>query len=153
GSDHRAPHDPLRPRTRADLRWRQPGPAAAKAILGSTQRNVRISGSTRSESARQARGTLATLKQTCREPPMGFWAYLQDRARGAGQIPRWADLIRPKAEETAGQDGRSRAAGIGGCWSGGVSAEAIEPRDSNATAARRPDATAVARGHCELIEK
>ena len=32
---------------------------------------------------------------------MNFWAYLQDRVRGAGQIPRLADLIRQKAEETA----------------------------------------------------
>ena len=32
---------------------------------------------------------------------MSFWAYLQDRVRGAGQLPRLADLIRRKAEESA----------------------------------------------------
>jgi hypothetical protein len=61
----------------------------------------KISGSTRSELGRQARDTFASLKKTCRELGVNFWAYLQDRVRGAGQIPRLAELIRRKAEETA----------------------------------------------------
>jgi len=61
----------------------------------------KISGSTRSESGRQARDTFASLKKTCRELGVNFWAYLQDRVRGMGEIPRLAGLIRRKAEETA----------------------------------------------------
>jgi hypothetical protein len=58
----------------------------------------KISGGTRSELGRQARDTFASLKKTCRRLGVNFWAYLQDRVRGAGQIPRLADLIRQKAE-------------------------------------------------------
>jgi len=61
----------------------------------------KISGSTRSELGRQARDTFASLKKTCRELGINFWAYLQDRVRGVGRIPRLACLIRQKAEETA----------------------------------------------------
>ncbi len=61
----------------------------------------KISGGTRSESGRRARDTFASLKKTCRELGVNFWAYLQDRVRGVGQIPRLAELIRRKAEETA----------------------------------------------------
>jgi Transposase IS66 family len=61
----------------------------------------KISGGTRSEWGRRARDTFASLKKTCRELGVNFWAYLQDRVRGAGQIPRLAELIRQKAEETA----------------------------------------------------
>jgi hypothetical protein len=61
----------------------------------------KISGSTRSESGRQARDTFASLKKTCRELGVNFWAYLQDRVRGAGEIPRLAELIRRRGEETA----------------------------------------------------
>ena len=60
----------------------------------------KISGRTRSELGRQARDTFASLKKTCRELGVNFWAYLQDRVRGVGQIPRLADLIRRKAEQT-----------------------------------------------------
>jgi len=59
----------------------------------------KISGSTRSELGRQARDTFASLKKTCRRLGVNFWAYLQDRVRGAGRIPRLAVLIRQKAEE------------------------------------------------------
>jgi len=59
----------------------------------------KISGSTRSELGRAARDTFASLKKTCRELGVNFWAYLQDRVRGLGQIPRLAVLIRQKAEE------------------------------------------------------
>jgi hypothetical protein len=61
----------------------------------------KISGGTRSESGRRSRDTFASLKKTCRELGVNFWAYLQDRVRGAGQVPRLADLIRRKAEEAA----------------------------------------------------
>jgi hypothetical protein len=60
----------------------------------------KISGGTRSEWGRQARDTFASLKKTCRELGVNFWASLQDRVRGVGQIPRLAELIRRKAEET-----------------------------------------------------
>ena len=59
----------------------------------------KISGSTRSELGRTARDTFASLKKTCRRLGVNFWADLQDRVRGAGQIPRLAVLIRQKAEE------------------------------------------------------
>jgi hypothetical protein len=61
----------------------------------------KISGGTRSELGRRARDTFASLKKTCRELGVNFWAYLQDRVRGAGQIPRLAELIRRKTEEVA----------------------------------------------------
>jgi hypothetical protein len=61
----------------------------------------KISGGTRSELGRQARDTFASLKMTCRELGVNFWAYLQDRVRGAGRVLRLAELIRRKAEETA----------------------------------------------------
>jgi hypothetical protein len=59
----------------------------------------KVSGGTRSESGRRARDTFASLKKTCRELGVNFWAYLQDRVRGVGQIPRLAELIRRKGEE------------------------------------------------------
>jgi hypothetical protein len=61
----------------------------------------KISGGTRSEWGRQARDTFASLKKTCRELGVNFWADLQDRVRGVGQMPRLADLIHRKAEEAA----------------------------------------------------
>jgi hypothetical protein len=59
----------------------------------------KISGGTRSESGRRARDTFASLKKTCRELGVNFWAYLRDRVRGVDQIPRLAELIRRKAAE------------------------------------------------------
>jgi hypothetical protein len=61
----------------------------------------KISGSTRSALGRRARDTFASLKKTCRRLGVNFWEYLQDRVRGLGQIPRLADQIRQKAEQTA----------------------------------------------------
>lgn len=61
----------------------------------------KISGGTRSVAGRRCRDTFASLKKTCRKLGLRFWDYLQDRVRGLGQIPRLADLIRHKAEETA----------------------------------------------------
>jgi hypothetical protein len=59
----------------------------------------KISGSTRSTLGRRARDTFASLKKTCRRLGVNFWAYLQDRVRGLGQIPPLATLIRQKGEE------------------------------------------------------
>ena len=64
----------------------------------------KISGSTRSESGRRARDTFASLKKTCRRLGVNFWAYLHDRVRGLGQIPRLADQIRGKAKEIAARN-------------------------------------------------
>ncbi len=61
----------------------------------------KISGSTRSALGRRARDTFASLKKTCRRLGVNFWEYVQDRVRGLGQIPRLADQIRQKAEQTA----------------------------------------------------
>jgi hypothetical protein len=61
----------------------------------------KISGGTRSAAGRRCRDTFASLKKTCRKLGVRFWDYLQDRVRGLGQIPRLADLIRQKAQETA----------------------------------------------------
>jgi hypothetical protein len=67
----------------------------------------KISGGTRSELGRRARDTFASLKKTCRELGVNFWAYLQDRVRGIGRVPRLADLIRGKAEETTARKARA----------------------------------------------
>jgi hypothetical protein len=61
----------------------------------------KISGSTRSDLGRRCRDTFASLKKTCRKLGIGFWAYLQDRVRGRGQVPRLAEQIRKKAEGLA----------------------------------------------------
>jgi transposase IS66 family protein len=60
----------------------------------------KISGGTRNEAGRRCRDTFASLKKTCRKLGLRFWNYLQDRVRGLGQIPRLADLIRQKAQQT-----------------------------------------------------
>ena len=75
----------------------------------------KISGSTRSTSGRRARDTFASLKKTCRRLGVNFWAYLQDRVRGLGQIPRLATLIRQKGEElSACKEGATLPNGAGG---------------------------------------
>ena len=53
----------------------------------------KISGSTRSDQGRRCRDTFTSLKKTCRKNGISFWAYLQDRQRGAAQIPPLADWI------------------------------------------------------------
>jgi hypothetical protein len=78
----------------------------------------KISGSTRSELGRTARDTFASLKKTCRRLGVNFWAYLQDRVRGAGQIPRLAVLIRQKAEEMSAR--KAVAAPLGEADGGAV---------------------------------
>jgi hypothetical protein len=57
----------------------------------------KISGSTRSENGRRSRDTFASLKKTCRKHGISFWAYLDDRIRGAGQIAPLAEFIRRPA--------------------------------------------------------
>jgi hypothetical protein len=61
----------------------------------------KLSGGTRSEAGRRCRDTFASLKKTCRKLGVRFWAYVQDRVRGLGEIPRLADLIRQKARAAA----------------------------------------------------
>ena len=60
----------------------------------------KISGGTRNDAGRRCRDTFASLKKTCRKLGLRFWDYLQDRVRGLGQIPRLADFIRQKAQQT-----------------------------------------------------
>ena len=61
----------------------------------------KISGSTRSDEGRRCRDTFASLKKTCRKLGVSFWEYLKDRVRGAGQIPRLAELIRQRASPSS----------------------------------------------------
>jgi Transposase IS66 family len=57
----------------------------------------KISGGTRNDAGRRCRDTFASLKKTCRKLGLRFWAYLQDRVRALGHIPRLAQLIRQAA--------------------------------------------------------
>jgi hypothetical protein len=61
----------------------------------------KISGGTRSDAGRRCRDTFASLKKTCRILGVSFWAYLQDRLRGLGHVPRLAVLIGRRAAEGA----------------------------------------------------
>jgi hypothetical protein len=88
----------LRVRDRSEVPWHT---TLSERHLRDYVQKRKISGGTRSESGRRARDTFASLKKTCRELGVNFWADLQDRVRGAGHIPRWAERIRRKAEETA----------------------------------------------------
>jgi hypothetical protein len=75
----------------------------------------KISGGTRSDAGRRCRDTFASLRKTCRKLGVSFWAYLRDRIRGLGQVPRLADLIRKKAQEmAAGQGQAATPTAIGG---------------------------------------
>jgi Transposase IS66 family len=67
----------------------------------------KISGGTRGEAGRRCRDTFASLRKTCRKLGVSFWAYLRDRVRGLGQVPRLADLIRSKAQELAAGKGQA----------------------------------------------
>jgi len=64
-----------------------------ESIIRGYVKTRKISGSTRSDLGRQCRDTFASLKKTCRKLGVSFWAYLQDRLRGQGQIPRLGALI------------------------------------------------------------
>jgi hypothetical protein len=72
-----------------------------ESIIRCYVKTRKISGSTRSEVGRRCRDTFASLKKTCRKLGVSFWAYLGDRVRGLGQIPRLAEVIRQKAQEIA----------------------------------------------------
>jgi len=69
----------------------------------------KISGSTRSDEGRRCRDTFTSLKKTCRKLGISFWAYLSDRVRGAGRIPRLGEVVQglarsqiPSAAQPAG---------------------------------------------------
>jgi hypothetical protein len=70
-----------------------------ESIIRGYVKTRKISGGTRSAAGRRCRDTFASLKKTCRKLGVRFWAYLQDRLRGLGTIPRLADLIRQRAAE------------------------------------------------------
>lgn len=79
----------------------------------------KISGGTRSAAGRRCRDTFASLKKTCRKLGVSFWAYLRDRVRGLGRVPRLADVIRKKAQESAaGQGQAATPTAIGGVAAG-----------------------------------
>ncbi len=73
----------------------------SESIIRGYVKTRKISGSTRSAAGRRCRDTFASLKKTCRKLGVSFWAFLLDRTRGLGQIPRLADLIRQRAAETS----------------------------------------------------
>ena len=58
----------------------------------------KISGGTRSDEGRRCRDTFASLKKTCRKLGVSFWSFLNDRLRGAGQIPALPVLIDTRAQ-------------------------------------------------------
>jgi hypothetical protein len=76
-----------------------------ESIIRGYVKTRKISGSTRSDLGRQCRDTFASLKKTCRKLGVSFWAYLQDRLRGVGQIPRLGELIRERATAEASPAG------------------------------------------------
>jgi hypothetical protein len=67
----------------------------------------KLSGGTRNGAGRRCRDTFASLKKACRKLGVRFWAYLQDRVRGLGQIPRLAELLRQKARQTPAPVGQA----------------------------------------------
>jgi hypothetical protein len=87
----------------------------SESIIRSYVKTRKISGSTRSEEGRRCRDTFASLKETCRKLGLSFWAYLCDRVRGLGVVPRLAEQIRKKASElTAGQGQTAPPEAVGG---------------------------------------
>ena len=70
-----------------------------ESIIRGYVKTRKISGGTRSAAGRRCRDTFASLKKTCRKLGVSFWAYVQDRLRGLGTIPRLAELIRQRAAE------------------------------------------------------
>jgi Transposase IS66 family len=86
-----------------------------ESIIRGYVKTRKISGSTRSDAGRLCRDTFASLKKTCRKLGVSFWAYLSDRVRGLGQVPRLAELIRKKAEGlAAGQGQAASPVAVGG---------------------------------------
>jgi hypothetical protein len=84
----------------------------------------KISGGTRGDAGRRCRDTFASLRKTCRKLGVSFWAYLRDRVRGLGQVPRLAELIRKKAQEIAAGKGQAATPAVigGGAAHGGTQA-------------------------------
>jgi len=70
-----------------------------ESIIRGYVKTRKISGGTRSAAGRRCRDTFASLKKTCRKLGVSFWAYVQDRLRGLGMIPRLAELIGERAAE------------------------------------------------------
>jgi len=90
-----------------------------ESIIRGYVKTRKISGGTRSEPGRRCRDTFASMKKTCRKLGLSFWAYLSDRVRGLGQVPRLAERIRKKAQElTAGQGPAVSPGAIGGGTAG-----------------------------------
>jgi transposase IS66 family protein len=90
--EHKA--DLLRVLERPDVPLHNNG---TESIIRGYVKARKISGGTRSEAGRRCRDTFASLKKTCRKLGVSFWAYLRDRLRGLGQVPRLAELIRQRA--------------------------------------------------------
>jgi transposase IS66 family protein len=72
-----------------------------ESIIRGYVKTRKVSGGTRSAAGRRSRDTFASLKKTCRKLGVRFWAYLCDRVRGRGAIPRLADLIRQRVAEAS----------------------------------------------------
>jgi Transposase IS66 family len=70
-----------------------------ESIIRGYVKTRKISGSTRSDTGRRCRDTFASLKKTCRKLGVSFWAYLGDRIRALGAIPRLPELVRQRAAE------------------------------------------------------
>jgi hypothetical protein len=86
-----------------------------ESIIRGYVKTRKISGGTRSAEGRRCRDTFASLKKTCRKLGVSFWAYLCDRVRGLGQVPRLAGVIRQKAQEmAAGRAGAASPEAVGG---------------------------------------
>jgi hypothetical protein len=91
----------------------------SESIIRGYVKTRKISGSTRSEEGRRCRDTFASLKKTCRKLGLSFWAYVCDRVRGLGQIPRLAEVIVRKAQEmTAGKAQAAASQAVGGAVAG-----------------------------------
>jgi Transposase IS66 family len=90
-----------------------------ESIIRGYVKTRKVSGGTRSDAGRRCRDTFSSLKKTCRKLGVSFWAYLGDRVRGLGQVPRLAERIREKAQEwTAGQGQAVSPGAVGGGTAG-----------------------------------
>jgi hypothetical protein len=94
--DHKA--DLLRVLDRPEVPLHNNG---TESIIRGYVKTRKISGSTRSEAGRRCRDTFASLKKTCRKLGVSFWAFLCDRLRDLGKIPRLGELIRQHAKEAS----------------------------------------------------
>jgi Transposase IS66 family len=94
--DHKA--DLLRVLDRPEVPLHNNG---TESIIRGYVKTRKISGSTRSEVGRRCRDTFASLKKTCRKLGLSFWAFLGDRLRDSGSIPRLRELIHQRAAEAS----------------------------------------------------